>query len=106
MESENGGSIYISTEAMIANRVHPIALAAAMDILYLIWWPTKEPFDFNAKNIADIINKAHSNNEFNEKLIKKHKKQIQSFYTVLPDGRWAPSPVYFSMTNGNPGSAS
>jgi hypothetical protein len=34
-------------------------------------------------------------------MLRRARKKIASFFTVLPDGRWVPSPKYFSLTDGN-----
>jgi hypothetical protein len=34
------------------------------------------------------------------------RSEVSTFFTILDDGRWVPSPVFFSMVDGNPGSAS
>jgi hypothetical protein len=38
---------------------------------------------------------------YTSELLRQHRNAIASFFTVLPDGRWVPSPEYFSVTDGN-----
>jgi hypothetical protein len=38
---------------------------------------------------------------YTAELLRRQRNTIASFFTVLPDGRWVPSPEFFSVTDGN-----
>ena len=91
-DGHEGGEqpLWINTEAMLANRAGAEASGIAMDLIMRVWWPTKQPFTFDPKALAARFN-------------AQVPREATTFFTVLPDGRWAPSPEYFSLTDGNPG---
>ncbi|RUL78228.1 hypothetical protein [Dyella choica] len=77
-----------------------------MDLVMIMWWPGKQPFEFNAKELVIHLNAQLPARGYSEDALMRNYEDIKSFFTVLPDGKWAPSPTYFSMSNGNPGSVS
>jgi hypothetical protein len=71
-----------------------------MSLLFEVWWPTKEPFVWDSVALAkQLTAKGVTKDELEE-----HKEAASTFFFMMPDGGWAPSPEYFSMVNGNPGS--
>lgn len=96
-----GDPLWIDVKAMQANRAGFEAVGIAMDLISFIWWPTKEPFVFDAAALAARLGEQLPARGYSEKAIKRNLKGVKSFFTVLPDGRWAPSPKYFSLTDGN-----
>lgn len=95
--------LWINTEAMLANRAGAEASGIAMNLIMRVWWPTKQPFTFDPEALAARFNAQVPARGYTAAKIEKRRKAIATFFTVLPDGRWAPSPEYFSLTDGNPG---
>jgi hypothetical protein len=102
----NENPIYIDSQAMLENTSGMEAVGIAMDLVMLMWWPSKQPFEFNAKELAARLRDRLPARGYSEDALMRNYEGIKSFFTELPDGKWAPSPTYFSMSNGNPGSAS
>lgn len=102
MAHSKGDPIYVDSKAMLSNRVGLVAVGVAMDLIMLVWWPTKQPFTFNPEKMAARLHRELPARGYTAATPRRHQKAIRSFFTVLPDGRWAPSPKFFSLTGGVP----
>jgi hypothetical protein len=91
-------SLYIHPESFFANEAHPVAKAMAGDLAYFVWWPTKDAFVFDEEALAAHFAKRQPASRYTAKLLRRHRKAVATFFTVLPDGRWVPSPEYFGVT--------
>jgi len=98
--------LYIDARAMIENAPGAEAVGIAMDLVALIWWPTKQPFEFDAEILAAQLDSLLPARGYSSETLARNREAIRSFFTELPNRMWVPNPVYFSVTNGNPGSAS
>jgi hypothetical protein len=96
-----GECLYLDVGRFDANRAGLEAIGAAFDLVYRIWWPTKAAFVFDEEALAARLGKELPARGYTADLLRQHRSAIASFFTVLPDGRWAPSPEYFSLTDGN-----
>jgi hypothetical protein len=103
---KDGEPLYIDSQSMLANKSGMQAVGIAMDLVCLLWWPTKSPFVFEPKAIAECFHESLPARGYTEEILREHAQSAMTFFTVLPDGRWTPSPIYFSATDGNPGSQS
>lgn len=97
---------YIDARAMQESSASMIAHGVVMDLMVVLWWPTKQPFAWDIPAIVSTMNAKFPARDYTEAALREHEADIRSFFTVLPDGRWAPSPKFFSMSDGNPGSQS
>ncbi len=77
------------------------ARGAVMDLLCCIYWPLKQAFEFDAISIADRLNAIFPARDYSPELLERLRPELSMFFVVLDDGRWAPSPTYFSLTDGN-----
>ena len=91
---------------MCSNSAGIEGVGIAMDLITLIWWPTKQPFEFDIKNLAIGLHERLPARGYTEEALARNADAIKSYFTVLADGRWAPNPMYFSLTNGNLDAAS
>lgn len=96
MHQEKNEPIKLNVDAVLKNNVSDAAYGAAIDIIRLVWWPTKTPFEYNEAALASHFSKQHPARCYTEEKLRKYKNEIGSFFTVLKDGRWAPSPEYLS----------
>lgn len=103
---QDGDPLYINSKAMLANKTGLEAVGLAMDLVTVAWWPTKAPFHWDEEALFELLNTALPARGYTVEKLRSNKSQAQSYFTVLDDDRWVPSPEYFSMTNGNPGSQS
>ena len=103
---ESGDSLYIDAHAMRANAAGFEAVGIAMDLISCVWWPTKQPFSYDPTRLAESLGKALPARGYTPDALERNAAEVESFFVVLPDGTWAPSPQYFSIANGNPGRAS
>jgi len=99
--TEEEQPIYLNTEALLANKSGAEASGLAMDLLLIIYWPLKQAFIYDPENLAARMNVVAPGRGYSASKLKKLKKKASTFFTVLEDGRWAPSPIYFSLTDGN-----
>lgn len=106
MNEQREDPLYIDAKAMLENKVGFVGKGIAMDIICCIWWPSKNAFTFDPKTLATQLAKELPARDYTEQILRENAEDIKTFFTVLPDGKWAPSPQYFSVSNGNPGSAS
>ena len=100
--------LYIDAKAkaMLGNKTGMMAVGIAIDLFFHLWWPTKTPFSGDPRLMTELLQEKLPARGYTEESFRQNMKGLKTFFTVLPDGRWAPSPKYFSLTNGNPGSQS
>jgi hypothetical protein len=95
MKPNKETSMHIDAEAIIKYKIRPEDLAIAVDILQVAWWPTKQAFVFNTKDISESLNKTFPDRDYEEKLINNHLDGIKPLFIIFPDGKWSPNPIYF-----------
>jgi hypothetical protein len=95
--------LYIDVKRFLANasEVRPEAFGIAMDLILLAWWPTKGAFMYDEDALAALLTAKAPARGYTARVLRKHRKAVARFFTVLPDGRWTPSPEFFSLTDGN-----
>jgi hypothetical protein len=91
--------LYIDVERFLANKVGPEAVGIAIDLITFVWWPTKTAFVFDENALAAGLAKEVPARGYTADLLRRQRSAIASFFTILPDGRWVPSPEYFSITD-------
>jgi hypothetical protein len=97
----SSGDFYIDTERFLANSASSEAAGIAMDLVLRMWWPTKTAFVFDEEALAASFGKELPARGYSAVLLRRRRSEIASFFTILPDGRWAPSPEYFSITDND-----
>lgn len=97
--TDNEEAIWVNHEALRSNRVSLAALGTAMSLVFEVWWPTKKGFQWEPEQLATLITAPDVTPQGLEEL----RDEVATFFTILDDGRWVPSPIYFSMVDGNPG---
>jgi hypothetical protein len=102
MDEGGGDGIWINAEEMLKTRGSLVCHGMVMDLLMVIWAPTKEAFRFEPKALAERLNAIFPRREYSADLLLKHEHELLEFFVVLPDGRWAPNPKYFVLND--PGS--
>jgi hypothetical protein len=91
------GDFYIDTERFLANSAGNEAVGIAMDLVLRVWWPTKTAFVFDEENLAASLAKELPARGYSVEILRRRRSEIASFFTILPDGRWVPSPEYFGI---------
>lgn len=102
MTERNEEPLYLDTEALLRVKGNPAAHGLAMMLVFAIWSPERQPFVYDADAIFARL-QAMGQTGIKRSDLDKHKKGAQRFFVVMDDGRWAPSPEFFSVTDGNPG---
>lgn len=92
-------AIWINSAAFWAQAraVDHAALSIAMDLVMLVYMPGRHAFTWDAAGLANAIKRPDTT----ALLLDAHRDEVSRFFTVLDDGRWVPSPEYFSLTDGN-----
>jgi len=98
--------LYVDANAMLANKAGMYAVGIAIDLIFFLWWPTKTPFLFEPQALSEFFRMKLPSRGYTADSFRNYQEGLRTFFTELPDGRWVPSPAYFSLTNGNPGSQS
>lgn len=96
-------AFWINVDAFNRNKAGAEAGGVYMDLLVYVWRPTMEPFRFDPETLATRLNVVLPRREYTAEKLEALRPAIATFFVVLDDGRWAPSPEYLSMTDGNPG---
>lgn len=97
-----GQPLYIDTDAMLDVKGDPAGLGLAMTLIGAVWEPERLPFTYDPDALYDrLVAAGHTG-------IRRSDLDIQRdaaarYFVVLDDGRWAPSPEFFSVTDGNEG---
>lgn len=107
-DGRNGSPLYLDAERFWtkAGPMDSFPVACAMDIIFHLWWPSKQPVTPDAVTIIGTLSKKLPNRGYTVEKFEKHRADMLQFFTELPDGRWVPSPEYFSLIDGNPGGQS
>jgi hypothetical protein len=100
-DEDQDEALFINTRRFLSNTAGLEAIGVAMDLIGHVWWPTKTAFMFDEEALAARLAVELPARGYTADLLRKHRAAIASFFTVLPDERWAPSPEYFSLTDGN-----
>ena len=93
--------LYLNTEAFLANKAGSEAGGLAMDLIIIVYWPLKQGFLYDPAKLAEKINHVAPGRKYDVAQLERLKTKVATFFTVLEDGRWVPSPIYFSLTDGN-----
>lgn len=100
MSDDRGDVVWINVEALNkADRGDVAGIGLAMQLLTQVYFPTKQPFVFDPEALAKRMTARDATPESLARL----RDAAAKFFTILPDGRWAPNPEFFSLTDGNPG---
>jgi hypothetical protein len=100
-DKHRGEPLYMDVERFLANKAGTEAVAIAMDLIGYIWLPTKIGFVFDEGALALRLATKLPARGYTSDMLRRNRESVSSFFTVLPDGRWVPSPEYFSLTDGN-----
>lgn len=98
----NEQPLYIDVEAMLAVKGSAGGHGLAMTLVCGIWEPERQPLVYDAAAILARL-RAAGDTGTTAADMKKYENDAQRFFVVLDDGRWVPSPEFFSVTDGNEG---
>src|SRR3954469_22805153 len=101
MNEHSEDPLYINTGAFLTHKGSHESIGFAMDLVTIVWWPTKAAFEFDPATITDQINQVAPSRKLTAVKTRKLSAGAREFFTVLPDGRWAPNPAFFSVTGGS-----
>lgn len=73
--------------------------ALGFDLVICVWSPGKQPFIYDPVRLAAHLASAVPGRKYTAKFLAKHRDDAALFFTVLPDGRWAPRPDLFSISD-------
>ncbi|MNV19539.1 hypothetical protein D3C71_1104070 [compost metagenome] len=102
MDRRDEEALYLDTEALLKVRGDPSAHGLAMMLVFAIWSPSRQPFEYDPDAIFRRLQSMGQKGIKREDL-DNHREGAKRFFVILEDGRWAPSPEFFSVTDGNPG---
>lgn len=90
--------LYLDVEAFQAiDDVSPAAAGLAMRLVTQVWFADRKGFLWQPEVLAGrLVGKG-----ITAESVAALKDEVERFFTILPDGRWVPSPHLFSMTDGN-----
>jgi hypothetical protein len=100
MSEERGDPLWIDVERVLAT-AGAGQIGVAIDLIMLVWWPTKSAFVYDEEVLAKLFAEKLPGRGYTPAKLRKYRKAAAIFFTVLPDGRWTPSPEFFSLTDGN-----
>lgn len=87
--------LFIDIQEMLTQRNPPMVVGIAMSLVTMVWWPTRQPFAWDANVLAPMLKAPDAT----PAALEEHKAAVQTYFSVLDDGRWAPSPRFFSVTD-------
>ena len=99
-DASRGERFYINPEFVLADEAGGEATGITIDLIVHIWWPTKSGFAFDEEALAARLAAELPGRGYTADVLRKHRGAIASYFTVLPDGRWVPSPEYFRFADG------
>jgi len=89
--------LYLDVAAFEAADEDPAVLGLAMKLVVEVWYPSRAGFQWNPERLAAQIKAP----DVTSQALEEARDRVAKFFTVLDDGRWVPSPEFFSMTDGN-----
>jgi hypothetical protein len=92
---------WVDTERMLANKAGARAMGLAIDLIMTMWLPTRGAFRYDEQQLAEHFARVLPARGYTARKLRGYRKAVATFFTALPDGSWAPSPEYFSVTDGN-----
>ncbi len=96
-DDERGQPLWLNTEALLEIRTSHAARGLAMSLVFEVWEPLRQPFGYDPEALAKRL----TGPDATPAVIAKHRDQASRYFVILEDGRWAPSPEFFSVTDGN-----
>jgi hypothetical protein len=100
-DEHRGEPLYVDVERLMADRSRNEAIGLAVDLIGVIWSPTKTAFVFDEEALAAQLAAKLPARGYTADLLRRNREAVASFFIALPDGRWVPSPEYFSLNDGN-----
>ena len=107
MNEQSEDRVYrLNTKAVPESKAGAEGKRIALDMIGCIWGPSKNAFTFDPKILATQLAKELPERNYTEQIIRENAEDIKTFFTVLPDGKWVPSPQYVYRLQCRPGAAS
>jgi hypothetical protein len=100
-EQDSGDVVYVHIENFLKAGLSGRAYGAALDLFMCIYWPLKQPFEFDPPVLAARLNGMFPRRKYTPSHFSRAREEIARLFIILDDGRWAPSPEFFSLTDGN-----
>jgi hypothetical protein len=91
--------LWVDAEALLQVQATPADLGLAIRLAFEVWLPTKQAFHYDAPILLERLR--HTAGNLTIEQIEAAKEGASKLFTILSDGRWAPSPEFFSLTDGN-----
>jgi hypothetical protein len=99
---DRGDQLYLDVARVLAKDKGSLGgIGLAMDLVMLVWWPTKSAFVFDEKALTKLFDEKLPARGYTSAMLRKYRKDAAVFFTILPDGRWTLSPEFFSVNDGN-----
>jgi hypothetical protein len=83
-QDERGEPIYIDARGRCWRpaAVSLIGRGMVMDLLTVMWWPTKEPFRFDVPAIVTKMNNVFPKREYTEEGLREHQEELRTFFVL------------------------
>lgn len=94
---DRGDPVWINLPAMLTLEMSPAGLSLAMALIHQLWWPTRQPFAYDPEAMARRLKTPGLGTRDYRRL----RREVACLFVVLDDGRWAPSPAFFSVTDAD-----
>ena len=101
-DNTNNEEIHVDVDRFSENGADVEAVALAMDLVFFVWKPAKAAFFYDEEKLADRLIALLPGRGYTATTLRERKSEVATFFTVLSDGRWVPSPLYFGLTDENP----
>jgi hypothetical protein len=73
--------------------------ALGIDLVICIWAPGKQPFRYEPERLAEQLRTMVPGRKYTTAYLRERETEAALFFTILPDGRWAPRPDLFSLSD-------
>lgn len=104
-DDDLGGNVYVHVKEFAnlarAEDVNSEGFMLGMLLLTGVYYPAKIPFEWNSEDLSRRIKAAFPGRDFTPEKIESLRGSAALLFEILEDGRWVPSPKYFSVNNGN-----
>lgn len=102
MTERNEEPLYLDTGALLKVKGNPASHGLAMTLVFGIWAPERQPFVYDSDALFARL-RGMGQTGIKRSDLDDYKEGAKRFFVILDDGRWVPSPEFFSVTNGNEG---